>query len=86
MLILISILVAICSPAKVVDLAGSYSLDNFACFKDNGIQRSIIRAYHSYGKIDLDAEANILNSNKAGLATDLYMFPCRGRNATQQVS
>ena len=82
MLILISIFIVICMPAKVVDLAGNFTLDNFACFKANGIERSIIRAYHSYGKIDLDAQKNIFNSNQAGLSTDLYMFPCRGRKAT----
>ena len=55
------------------------------CFLKNGIDQSIIRAYHSYGKIDLDAKNNIFYSNKAGLATDVYMFPCRGKNATSQV-
>ena len=80
------LLLQLASAARVVDMAGNYSIENFACLKSNGVDRAIIRAYHSYGKIDLDARSNIYNSNKAGLSTDVYMFPCRGRNATQQVS
>jgi len=54
--------------------------------KSIGFEHAIIRAYHSYGAIDLDAPGNIQLSNKAGLSTDVYMFPCRGKNATLQVS
>jgi len=59
---------------------------NFSCMKNLGYEHVIIRAYHSYGAIDLDAPDNILQSNKAGLSTDVYMFPCRGKNATTQVN
>lgn len=45
----------------------------------------IIRAYHSYGAIDLDAKDNIMQSNAAGLSTDVYMFPCRGKDPKVQV-
>ena len=83
--LLLSLLLKISFSAFAVDLAGQYTNDNFACFLKNGIDQSIIRAYHSYGKIDLDAKNNIFYSNKAGLATDVYMFPCRGKNATLQV-
>jgi hypothetical protein len=68
--------------ANVIDLAGKFS--NYACVKQQGYDRTIIRAYHSYGAIDLDAPNNIKLSNAAGLATDVYMFPCRGKNATVQ--
>lgn len=72
--------------AYAIDLAGQYTSENFNCLYKNGVHQSIIRAYHSYGKIDSDAKNNIFYSNKAGLATDAYMFPCRGKNATLQVS
>jgi hypothetical protein len=70
--------------AKVFDLAGNFK--NFTCMKSQGFEHSIVRAYHSYGAIDVDAPGNIQQSNKAGLSTDVYMFPCRGKNATLQVN
>lgn len=75
------------SPAlavKVFDLAGVFG--NYPCMKQAGFEHSIIRAYHSYGAIDVDAPENIRQSNQAGLSTDVYMFPCRGKNATIQVN
>jgi hypothetical protein len=45
----------------------------------------IIRAYHSYGQIDTAASQNILNSNAAGLSSDVYMFPCKGKDPNVQV-
>ena len=70
--------------AKVVDLYGTFN--NFPCLIQQGYYHSIIRAYHSYGAIDTDAASLIQQSNKAGLSTDVYMFPCRGKNATVQVN
>jgi hypothetical protein len=68
----------------VVDLAGVFK--NYTCLKATGIDHAIIRAYHSYGAVDLDAPENIRLSNEAGLSTDAYMFPCRGKNATSQAN
>jgi len=45
----------------------------------------IARAYHAYGAIDTNAIQSITNMRKAGLEADIYMFPCRNKNATQQV-
>jgi hypothetical protein len=70
--------------AKVVDLYGVFN--NFTCLAQQGYYHTIVRAYHSYGAIDLDAPSLIQQSNKAGLSTDVYMFPCRGKNATLQVN
>lgn len=69
--------------AVVIDLAGKFN--NYTCFKNSGFSQVIIRSYHSYGAIDLDAKLNIYQSNAAGLATDTYMFPCRGKDPTTQV-
>lgn len=41
----------------VIDMAGKFS--NYTCFKNYGYSQIIIRAYHSYGAIDLDAKQNI---------------------------
>jgi hypothetical protein len=77
-------LVILAQTAKVFDLAGSFK--NYTCMKNLGYEHSIIRAYHSYGAIDTVAADNIHLSNLAGLSTDVYMFPCRGKNATLQVT
>jgi len=84
LLVLLTLLIAITLSANVVDLAGVFT--DYTCLKQQGYDRAIIRAYHSYGAIDLDATNNIKLSNAAGLATDVYMFPCRGKNATMQVN
>jgi GH25 family lysozyme M1 (1,4-beta-N-acetylmuramidase) len=80
--IFLALLLTASYAANVVDLAGVFS--DYTCLKQQGYDRAIIRAYHSYGAIDLDAPNNIKLSNAAGLATDVYMFPCRGKNATMQ--
>ena len=76
-------ILALAESAKVVDLYGNFT--NFSCLKQAGFYHSIIRAYHSYGAIDVQAAQAIRASNEAGLSTDVYMFPCRGKNATLQV-
>ena len=83
-ILILSVLITLAVSADVVDLAGKFS--NYTCLKQQGYERAIIRAYHSYGAIDTDAPNNIKLSNAAGLATDVYMFPCRGKNATTQVN
>ena len=83
-LFILLILLQISNSANVVDLAGKFT--NYNCLKQNGYSRAIIRAYHSYGAIDLEAPDNIKLSNQAGLATDVYMFPCRGKSADLQVN
>lgn len=77
-------LVSLCMSVDMVDLAGKFQ--NYTCLKQQGFDRAIIRAYHSYGAVDQDAPSNIKLSNEAGLATDVYMFPCRGKNATVQAN
>jgi hypothetical protein len=82
-LITASILLLCAHSAVVIDMAGRFS--NYTCFKNTGISQIIVRAYHSYGAIDLDAKSNIFQSNAAGLSTDVYMFPCRGKDPATQV-
>lgn len=83
-MLLFLVLVSCANAAIVVDLAGKWQ--NYPCFVSQNISQTIIRAYHSYGAIDTDAEYNIQKSNEAGLATDVYMFPCRGKSPQVQVT
>lgn len=82
-ILILPTLFLICQSAIVVDLAGSFT--NYSCLVDSNISQVIIRSYHSYGAIDLQAQKNIYLSNQAGLATDTYMFPCRGKSPQVQV-
>lgn len=68
-----------------VDLAGAFPTSTFQCFKNAGYSFAIVRAYHSYGAFDTTVVQSLTNAKSVGLATDIYMFPCRGKNASAQV-
>ena len=68
-----------------VDLAGSFSTSTFQCIKNGGYSFAILRAYRSPGSFDTTVVQSLTNARSAGLTTDIYMFPCRGKNATAQV-
>lgn len=53
--------------------------------KSNGVRFAIPRGYCSYGGLDAHVTENLNNAKAAGLITDIYMFPCRGKSATAQV-
>jgi hypothetical protein len=53
--------------------------------KSNGYSFAIIRGYCSYGGPDANVVQGLKNAKAAGLITDIYMFPCRGKSATAQV-
>jgi hypothetical protein len=48
-----------------------------------GYEFAIIRGYHSYGAIDLNATDNLNIAYKSGLLTDVYMFPCNGKKTPE---
>jgi len=69
-----------------IDVAGTVS--SWSCLKSTaGNQFMITRAWHSTGTFDSTAPTNLDNAQKAGIQnTDVYMFPCRGKSATDQVN
>ena len=69
-----------------VDLYSPTSITTFTCLRNNGNSFAIIRAFRSTGAFDNNANNNLQNAKAAGLATDIYMFPCRGKDATSQVN
>lgn len=69
-----------------IDIATATSAATFTCLKNAGNSFAIIRAYRSGGSLDANANTNLANARTAGLSTDVYMFPCRGKNATTQVN
>lgn len=82
-ILLLAFIITLTHTAGVIDMAGKFS--DYTCFKNAGYSHIIIRSYHSYGAIDADATQNIYQANLAGLSTDTYMFPCRGKDAGVQV-
>lgn len=68
-----------------VDVSQLFSTSTYQCMKSNGYSFAIIRAYRSYGALDPDAKQGLTNAKNAGLITDVYLFPCRGKSATSQV-
>lgn len=68
-----------------VDVSQLFSTGTYQCMKNNGYEFAIIRGYCSYGGLDHNAVAGLNNARAAGLITDIYMFPCRGKSASAQV-
>lgn len=68
-----------------VDVSQLFSESTYQCMKSNNYHYAIIRGYCSYGGPDHNAVQGLKNAKAAGLATDIYMFPCRGKSATAQV-
>ena len=71
---------------KGVDVSQPFSTSTYQCMKNNGVSFSIIRGYCSYGGVDSHAVAGLQAARAAGLITDVYIFPCRGKSATAQVN
>lgn len=72
--------------ANGIDIALATSASTFTCLKNQGNTFAIIRAYRSTGSLDPNANQNLQNARAAGLSTEVYMFPCRGKNATSQIN
>jgi hypothetical protein len=68
-----------------IDVSTLQTAEVYECMKNLGFTFAIPRAYHSYGAIDLNAVPGLNNARSVGLKTDIYMFPCRGKNASAQV-
>lgn len=85
---LFSVLLLLLVPSLAVlgvDVSQHFSSSTYTCFKNNNYHYVIIRGYCSYGGVDVNAVSNLKNAKSAGLTTDIYMFPCRGKSATAQV-
>lgn len=52
----------------------------FVCLSQYGFDWIISRAYHSYGAIDTNAPITIRAAKKNKFLTDVYLFPCIGKD------
>ena len=68
-----------------VDVSQLFPTSTYQCMKSNGYEFAIIRGCCSYGGVDHNAVQGLRNAKAAGLITDIYMFPCRGKSAQAQV-
>jgi hypothetical protein len=68
-----------------VDVSQLFSTATYQCMKNSGYIFAIIRGYYSYGAVDVHVVQNLQNARAAGMITDIYMFPCRGKSASAQV-
>ena len=70
-----------------VDYSSAVSQTTILCFKSNRVNMVIPRAWRSDGSFDPNVLNNILAARNAGITyLDIYMFPCRGMSATNQVN
>lgn len=59
---------------------------NFDCLLKSGYTSAIIEAVKVTGETNENAKTNIPNAKSAGfLSVDVSLYPCRGRDPTQQV-
>lgn len=84
--ILLSLIVVQASCTLGVDVSQLFSTSTYQCMKSNGYQFAIIRGYCSYGGLDHNVVQGLTNAKAAGLITDIYMFPCRGKDPVAQVN
>jgi len=68
-----------------VDVSQLFPTSAYQCLKSNGYGFVIPRGYCSYGGVDHNAVQSLTNAKAAGMITDVYMFPCRGKSASAQV-
>ena len=85
-LALLTILVVTALSTKGVDISQPFSTSVFQCMKGQGVSFVIPRAYCSFGGVDSHATANLQAARAAGLNTDVYLFPCRSKSGSGQVS
>lgn len=68
-----------------LDVAGAFSVENLQCFRNEGFSFVVVRGFRSTGTLDTAATQTLTNAKAVGLATDVYMFPCRGKSPAGQV-
>lgn len=84
-IIALTLLISTIKAELGVDVSQLFSVENYTCAKNNGITFGIARGYCSFGGLDHNTIQSLENMKKAGLKTDVYMFPCRGKLAIAQV-
>ena len=85
-LILLSQLCFVGMSVLGVDISQLFSVSTYQCMKNNGVRFAIPRGYCSFGGVDSHVKENLANAKSAGLITDIYMFPCRSKDPSTQVS
>ena len=65
-----------------IDFSRLVPLSTYQCLKKAGYTFFVARGHNPDGSLSKNALQNIKNSKIAGLSTDVYTFPCRGKNAT----
>lgn len=77
---------------KGIDVSALTSASSFSCFKGKGYTRAVVRGYmeawgnNPGGKVDPNLLQNYNNAKSAGLAVDMYMFPCTGRSTCKSAA
>jgi len=83
--LLVFLIIAPCLCVKGVDISQLFSTATYQCMKNNNFEFAIPRGFYSYGALAANVVHNLQNAKAAGLITDIYMFPCRGKSASAQV-
>lgn len=85
-LLIFTVLLAIGSCYKGVDVNELFNLDTFQCFVRNGAQFAVVQASTDMGNTDSNVLQNLKAIKNLGLTTDIFMRVCRGKDPIQQVN
>ena len=67
-----------------VDVSVPINATTWQCFANAGVTWSAPRAWHSYGAFDNNSIANLKGAKAVGIPSDVYLFPCPGKDAGEQ--
>jgi GH25 family lysozyme M1 (1,4-beta-N-acetylmuramidase) len=83
LLVLLLVLPSLCLLG--VDVSDLLQAPTYACIKNSNYNFAIPRAFTTYGGVDPNVHTNLNNARSVGLATDIYIHPCKGKEASVQV-
>jgi len=70
-----------------VDISSASDISDFQCLASAGYDFVIIRGWQSFGAADPNCPHSIYNAKDGGMKDiDVYLFPCAGKSASDQVS
>lgn len=82
--VVVAVCIFSCDCVLGVDVSQLYPTSTWECIKKAGYNYAIPRGFCSFGGLDHNAVQSLTNAKNAGLQTDVYMFPCRGKSPTTQ--
>jgi len=69
-----------------LDVSDAIDASTASCLASAGYTWAVVRGWHSYGSFDDNAPGSLSSFKGAGIAADVYLFPCAGADPSAQVT